>query len=365
MADGQLPVKIRHRGVDFVQNRRGDPCWVSWPERVEEFMYKVGLLLLPELSNLGLAAVTEPLFVANWLAQRPLFEWLSVSVDGKPVRASSGAIIPVSGDLAAATACETVFVLASFDPLQTVRSRVIVRWLKRVARAGVELVGIENGSLALAEAGLLDNHPAAIHWDNLPGFQELYPKVRIAQTRCSFTRNRATCAGATAILDMMVAWICRHGEAQVADEVARHLLLCGPGGPERAGAIPAGRGAVRGDDTINRARAIMQANIDEPLTCEAVARRMNISLRQLERRFKQQSGRTVHAEYMLVRVEKAHQYLQQTSLSVTEVAALTGFSSVEYFSKVYRRAFATLPSVDRRQSTDAPVFRRHAKNTVR
>jgi AraC family transcriptional regulator, carnitine catabolism transcriptional activator len=324
-------------------------------------MYKVGLVLLPEFSNLGLAAVTEPLFVANWLAERPVFEWLAVSADGKPVRASNGAIVPVGGDLATATDRETVFVLASFDPLRTARSRVIVRWLKRMARAGVELVGIENGSLALAEAGLLDDHPAAIHWDNLPGFQELYPKVRIAQTSCSFTRNRATCAGATAILDMMIAWICRRGEAQVADEVARHLLLGGPGGSEGTGAI---RGAVRGDDTLNRARAIMQANIDEPLSCEAVARRMSISLRQLERRFKQQSGRTVHAEYMLVRVEKAHQYLQQTGLSVTEVAALTGFSGVEYFSKVYRRAFATLPSADRRQSTDAPVFRRHPKKPV-
>ena len=69
-------------------------------------------------------------------------------------------------------------------------------------------------------------------------------------------------------------------------------------------------------------------------------------------------GRTLHAEYRLVRVERAHQYLQQTGLSVTEVAALTGFSSVEYFSKVYRRTFATLPSEDRRQATDAPVFRR-------
>jgi AraC family carnitine catabolism transcriptional activator len=83
-------------------------------------------------------------------------------------------------------------------------------------------------------------------------------------------------------------------------------------------------------------------------------------LRQLERRFKQQLGQTLHSEYMLVRVERAHQYLQQTGLSVTEVSALTGFTSVEYFSKVYRRVFGVLPSKDRRQSTDAPVFRMKA-----
>ena len=311
-------------------------------------MRRLALLLLPEFSNLGLAAVIEPLFVANWLAQRPLFEWQSVSLDGKPVRASNGAELTVNGALASAGQCTSVFVLSSFEPLQTARNRVLIRWLQKLARVGVELGGIENGSLPLAQAGLLDHHPAAIHWDNLAGFQELFPKVRIAKGSFSFSRNRLTCAGAAAILDMMVAWIAQHADGRIADEVARHLLLSDHGGRE----------PEQGDDVISRARAMMQSHIDDPLSCESIAGRLNISLRQLERKFKQVMGRTLHAEYRLVRVERAHQYLQQTDLTVTEVAALTGFSSVEYFSKVYQRAFATRPSQDRRQATNAPVFRR-------
>ncbi len=319
-------------------------------------MRRLGLLLLPEFSNLGLAAVVEPLFVANWLAQRPLFEWRSLSADGKPVRASNGAVVHVDADLAGAPDCGSIFVLASFEPLRAARSKLVTRWLQRTARLGVELGGIENGSLALAQAGLLDQHPAAVHWDNLPGFQELFPKVRLATETFSFTRNRMTCAGAAAILDMMIAWISRHADAQIAEEVAKHLLLRRRGGSAPA---PAAQGSSTYGDVIARARVLMQAHIDDPLSCESLARRLNLSLRQLERRFKQSLGTTVHAEYVLVRVERAHQYLQQTDLSVTEVAALTGFSSVEYFSRVYRRVFATLPSIDRRQSTDAPVFRRH------
>jgi AraC family carnitine catabolism transcriptional activator len=344
---------------------------------------KLALLLLPEFSNFGLAAVTEPLFIANWLAQRAAFEWRTISDDGKPVRASNGSIVPVDGDLTLAAGCASVFVLASFDPARTARSRALVRWLKRIARSGVELAGIENGSLALAEAGLLDHHPAAIHWDNLAGFQELFPKIRIAQSLFSFSNNRVTCAGAAAILDMMIAWIGQHADVQTSSEVARHLLLysrrgsAGAGAPARTTSAYAGPtfaapdrslhdGAAGGrlasdsDALVERARAIMQAHVDDPLSCGAVAQQLGLSLRQLERRFKQQLGQTLHSEYMLVRVEKAHQYLQQTSLSVTEVAALTGFSSVEYFSKVYRRVFGVLPSTDRRQSTDAPVFRMKA-----
>jgi AraC family transcriptional regulator, carnitine catabolism transcriptional activator len=352
------------------------------------FLRKLALLLLPEFSNFGLAAVTEPLFIANWLAQDTVFEWRTICDDGKPVRASNGSIVPVDGDLALAAGCASVFVLASFDPARTARSRALVRWLKRIARSGVEFVGIENGSLALAEAGLLDHHSAAIHWDNLAGFQELFPKIRIAQALISFSNNRVTCAGAAAILDMMITWIGQHADVQTASEVARHLLLYSRRGPSAQGAPARGTlahgmsayggltyratdrwlpdGAAGGqfasdsDAVVARARALMQANVDDPLSCGALAQQLGLSLRQLERRFKQQLGQTLHSEYMLVRVEKAHQYLQQTGLTVTEVAALTGFSSVEYFSKVYRRVFGVLPSTDRRQSTDAPVFRMKA-----
>ena len=62
-------------------------------------MRKIAFLVLPEFSNLGLAAAMEPLFVANWLAQRTLFEWQVVSVDGKPVRASNGREVSVDGAL--------------------------------------------------------------------------------------------------------------------------------------------------------------------------------------------------------------------------------------------------------------------------
>jgi AraC family transcriptional regulator, carnitine catabolism transcriptional activator len=315
---------------------------------------KVALLLLPEFSNFGLAAVTEPLFVANWLAQATVFEWRTISDDGKPVRASNGSDIPVDGDLTLAAGCASLFVLASFDPARTARSRARTRWLKRIARTGTELVGIENGSLALAEAGLLDQHAAAVHWDNLAGFQELFPRIRIAQSLFSFSNNRVTCAGAAAILDMMIAWIAHHADAQTSTEVARHLLLS----PRRDSRH--GDPAAAQDPLVARARAIMQAHVDDPLSCDTIAQQLGLSLRQLERRFKQQLGQTLHSEYMLVRVEKAHQYLQQTTLSVTEVSALTGFTSVEYFSKVYRRVFGVLPSKDRRQSTDAPVFRQKA-----
>src|SRR6202012_46156 len=101
------PVKFRHADDGIVLNRS------VWPEGLHRClnrgsMRRLGLLLLPEFSNLGWAGVPEPLFVANWLAQRMLFEWRTVSVDGKPVRASNGALLAVDGDLAGVKECASV-----------------------------------------------------------------------------------------------------------------------------------------------------------------------------------------------------------------------------------------------------------------
>ena len=319
-------------------------------------MRKLAFLLLPEFSHLGLAAAIEPLFIANWLSQERLFDWTILSADGKPVRASNGMTISVEGDLAAAPAAKTVFVIASFEPLHAARERSVRRWLKRLARFGVELCGIENGSVVLAEAGLLNGHPVAVHWDNLLGFQEHYGQTRaISQLYCR-SGARLTCAGASAILDMMVAWMGWHGQEELAAEVAEHLLLGRLRAPDMEQRAADGAPSTV-DAAVAEAQALMREHIDEPLSCREIARRVGLSLRQMERRFRDVLQCSVLERYRLIRMTKAHQLLQQTELSVTEVAFACGFSSPEYFCRLYRAMFACSPSKDRRQSTTAPVLR--------
>ncbi len=315
-------------------------------------------MVLPEFSHLGLAAATEPLFIANWLAQAPLFEWRIVSVDGAPVRASNGMRIPVDGDIASAAGAKTVFVLASFEPDRAAKERRLLKWLQRLARFGVELCGVENGSLVLACAGLLNGHEVAVHWDNLIGFAEHYPRTRPVERLYVRSAGRVTCAGASAILDLMVAWIGWHGEPELAVEVAEHLLL-GAVRPADTGQRTSDPGTSAALGTaVARAQAIMNEHVDEPLSCGEIAQRLGLSLRQLERRFKQELGCTLLEKYRLIRMSRAHQLLQQTGLSVTQVALSCGFSSPEYFCRLYRAMFDCSPSTDRRQSTTAPVLRR-------
>jgi AraC family carnitine catabolism transcriptional activator len=225
-----------------------------------------------------------------------------------------------------------------------------------MARFGAEIVGIENGSLVLAEAGLLDGLKVAVHWDNLSGFKEHYPMARPSAQLYHRSGARITCAGAAAILDMMIAWMGWHGQRELAGEIAEHLLIAAPRAGETEQQRPAPTGAPL-DAAVREAEALMRKHVEEPLACGEIARRAGLSLRQLERRFRDGLDCTVLQHYRQIRMAEAHQLLQQTPLSVTQVALACGFSSPEYFCRLYRNQFRCLPSRDRRQSTTAPVLR--------
>jgi AraC family carnitine catabolism transcriptional activator len=157
---------------------------------------------------------------------------------------------------------------------------------------------------------------------------------------------------------MMVAWIGWHGEPELAAEVADHLLLGKVRPSQTEQRLTPSVSTERGDAVVAKAQTLMAAHLEEPLSCREIARRVGLSLRQIERRFLHELRRTVLQHYRQVRMAKAHQLLQQTSMSVIDVAVACGFSSAEYFCRVYRHQFGWLPSRDRRQSTTAPVLRR-------
>ena len=312
---------------------------------------RIAFLLLPDFSNLGVAAAVEPLFVANWLTKRRAFDWQFLSLDGQPVRASNGMSIAVETGLPSPETFAVIFVAASFDTAAQAQNVRLLNWLRRAARFGVQIGGIETASEVLAAAGLLDGHKAAVHWYNLEGFRERYPAVDASATRFAAERGRLTCAGGATSIDMMLALIAEKAWIALAEEVARQLIQ-----PDtaRTGPAPAEQTAER---STRAAEAIMRETLEFPLPCRDLAARIGLSDRQLQRHFQAALGMGVAQHYLHLRLERAHKYVQQTRLSVTEIALACGFGSIEHFSRSYRRAFGVAPRSDRSQTKAASVFR--------
>lgn len=324
-------------------------------------LHNFGLLLVPGFSQLAAALVTEPLFIANWLASRALFRWSTLSADGFAVRSSSGGPLAVDAPLTAETAFDTVLVIASFDVRSSGSDPRVVQWLRRAARNGVRIGAVETGAEILAEAGLLDGHESPIHWYNAKGSQERHPELRLTETLYDLSDRRPLSAGGTATLDMMLELVARLAGEELAAEVSKHLLVDGrrPGSRPQPSLgvplLPVGPGRLR-HDAVARAHAIMEATLEEPVSCAELAREVGVSARHLQRLFRARLGRGMEATYRELRMAKAHQLVQQTEMSLTEISVACGFSSLEVFSRSYRARFGVAPSRDRRQSVESSVY---------
>lgn len=325
--------------------------------------HRFGLVLVPGFSYLALAMAIEPLFIANWLARRKLFSWSTLSTDGFAVAASNGIQSAVNYPLGTTERFDVVLVLASFDARDAASDGRLLKWLRWAERAGADVGAIETGSEILAAAGMMGDHTAPVHWYNIEGMRERYPDVNVTDTLYSLSARRPISAGASTTLDMMTALIARLAGQELANEVAQHLLLQKRQGNDCQRTLDSRDQGTAARDPVTRARHIMASTIDEPVSCTRIATMVGVSERHLQRLFRQQLGSGMAQVYHMLRMERAHQLVQQTELTITQISVACGFSSLEVFSRTYRKAFNVSPSKDRHQSVDSSVFRRAQSKT--
>lgn len=320
---------------------------VSTPETV-------GFLLIPRFSMIAFTAALEPLRLANHISGRELYRWVLLSPDGAPGEASCGLRIAVDHGIDAAPHIPAIVLCSGIDG-HWYEDRAVLSWLRRRAAQGVEFGSLCTASHILARAGLLNGYRCTIHWENLAGFSETYPEIEATDELFTVDRNRFTCAGGTAAMDMMLHRIARtHGD-KLAVSIAEQLLH----EKIRQGSVRQ-REAIQPDPAIEReelaaAVKLMLENIEEPLDLLTLSSRLGQSRRNVERLFRKFMNCSPARYYLGLRLQRARQLLCQTRMSVMEVAISCGFVSATHFSKCYRDYFGVAPRNDQSSHRVRPL----------
>lgn len=297
----------------------------------------VGFVLIPGFPLMSYAAAIEPLRAANQLSGRTLYRWWHASPDGLAVAASNGvAVLPdvAVGDVV--PAASRLFVCAGGNP-STFGNRRVFGWLRELGRRRLAVGGISAGPWILARAGLLDRRRCTLHWEHIPAFRERFPKVEVERSLFEIDRDRITCSGGIAALDLMLRLVADdHGAdlaAAVGDWFIHGQIREGPA-PQRM-ALPL-RFGVR-DARLLQVLEAIEANLERPLSRASLAEIASVSERQLERLFRAALGRTLHAHYLDQRLAQAARLERETALPMAEVATATGFTSAAELRRVRQR----------------------------
>ena len=305
--------------------------------------FRIGLLLIDGFALMSYSAVVEPLRAANLLSRRTCYDIRHIPAAGPSARSSNGAEIRGTGYIGQDVEFDLILVIAGGDPTSFKDNRVF-QWLRTLSRRGVSLGGVSGGPVILASAGVMKNRRMTVHWEHATALTEMSAGLIIERSLYVIDRDRFTCAGGIAPLDMMHALLTEHHGPAFARQVSdwfMHTEIRAASGPQRAGLVE--RYGTTSSPIILAIEA-MENHVADPLELRELAKLAEISPRQLNRLFRNKLGQSTMSFYCNLRIEKARKLLTQSPLSITEIALANGFSSSAHFANSFRRTFGCTPS---------------------
>ncbi|GHC16536.1 GlxA family transcriptional regulator [Aidingimonas halophila] len=312
----------------------------------------VGFVLLPGFSLLAQACAMEPLAVANQLAGARLYSSASFALDPQAVKSMAEAsLVPqhnLVGDTPSVsdTSLDMVLVCGP-SPLPPLDLEGLRSWLQRLAGRGIVLGGIAGGTEVLACAGVLDGYRATLPWQRFDAFASDHPRVTLSQQLFEIDRDRLTCGGGTASMDMMMTLIGHHHGQPLAERVSEHFVLERIRMADEPQQVSLRSRLGHAPQSLHDAVSLMEANIEEPLTTHELAEHLGISRRQLERLFKKYLKAVPSRYYLDIRLQQARKLLRDSDRPVGDIALQTGFSSGAHFSTAYRNHYGITPREER------------------
>lgn len=241
---------------------------------------------------------------------------------------------------------DTIILAGSADVVAPVPEK-LVRALRKAHVRGARIASICSGAFLLAATGLLDGRRATTHWLAADELARRYPNIRVDANVLYVDEGQVlTSAGAAAGLDLCLHMVRRDFGAAMAAQAARLSVM-----PlERQGGqsqfIAQARSEPEGS-SLDALLPWLEKNLNKKLTLAAIARRAAMSVRSLNRRFKEQTETTPLQWVLKARVRRAQLLLETTSHSVERVAEQVGFHSSSVLREHFRRIVRTTPQAYR------------------
>ncbi|MEV5379547.1 GlxA family transcriptional regulator [Streptomyces nondiastaticus] len=307
------------------------------------------IVLFDEVQSLDFTGPAEVFDGARqWTGDPATYRVHTATLDGGPVRTSSGLRVTPDSALHDAPAAHTLLVPGG-EGTRTPDPR-LVTWLREHAPRAERVVSVCTGSFLLAAAGLLEGRRATTHWAFCAALAARFPSVRVEPDPI-YVRdgNVVTSAGVTAGIDLALALVEDDLGREPALAVARNLVvfLRRPGNQTQFSAPLAAQTASR-----PRLRDVQHWIVENPaadLSVEALAARADLSPRHFARAFHSETGMTPGRYVDRVRLEAARRQLEDTGDGVEEVSRACGYGTPEAMRRAFVRSLGTSPAEYRRR----------------
>ncbi len=298
----------------------------------------VGIVALPGFTLTALSLFLDPFRLAaddRDKSRQIRCAWKIGTLSGDPVTSSSGMVIEPTAPIGEVEECDYVAVVGGLLAQYRPRQQRLVDLIRRADKRGKSVVGLCTAAFLLAEGGLLEDRNCCVSWFHRDDFVEMFDGYTPDTTSLFHRSGRHfTCAGGLGAASLALSII----QTEISEELARKSasILMIPYELVRSEQPALSFSGVR-SPLIRKAIRIFEETLEEPAPMVEVARKLGVSIRQMERGFRMALGRTAFEVREELRVKRARELLAETSLSLLDVAVASGFTDTRSMNRSFAR----------------------------
>jgi transcriptional regulator GlxA family with amidase domain len=316
----------------------------------------VAFILCPHFTLMPFAAIIDTLRLAadDGDGSRQIHcRWTIVGPSLKSVEASCGIKVQPWETFGDPGRFDYVVVVGGLLHRGPTSDEVTFDYLREADRKGVTLVGVCTGSFTLIRAGLMNRRRCCVSWFHYHDLIEEFPDVMpVADRLFVVDGRRITCAGGAGALDL-AAWIVERHLGRAFAQKSLHIMVVdrarSPNTPQpQPPTVPLAQ-----SERVRRAMLLIEQHLSEPLDVGEIARRVNISRRQLERLFHREVGISLQGFSRAMRLQYGLWLLANGPRTIAEIADECGFADPSHFNRLFRATFGKPPSQARSEGREA------------
>lgn len=302
----------------------------------------------PGVTLLDVAGPAEVLNEANRSGAN--YQVMTYSLDGHPVRSSTGITVAADSSVARAAELDTVLLPGSEELVTFIEPELKTAAVQLSSGVG-RIASICTGAFLLATTGLLDGRRATTHWRHSATLARRYPHISVELDAIFVTDGPiATSAGVSAGIDLTLALVEDDHGATLARDVARSLVvfLQRPGGQSQF-SVPSRTPKPR-NRPLRHLVDTMAADPAGNYSVPKLAAAAGISARHLNRLFRRELGTTPARYLERLRLEAARTLIE-SGHTVSSAATRSGFGSEESLRRAFVTHLGVPPTTYRRRFT--------------
>jgi AraC family transcriptional regulator, transcriptional activator FtrA len=276
------------------------------------------------------------------------YRFATCAIDRGPLRAHGGLRFETEHDSRLLREADLIVIPGWKGPEAQVPA-VYVRLLRAAHARGARLASLCSGAFVLAAAGLVDGRRIATHWRYAEALRKARPQAIVdADVLYVAETNVMTSAGSAAGVDLLLHIVRMDFGPRAANSVARRLVMP----PHRDGGQAQFIERPVPVTDKNQFAALLdeiRENIGKFWTIDQMAREAAMSKRTFARQFVAALGIPPGEWLLILRIDEAKRLLEETALSVEQVAGQVGFGVAATLRHHFGRLVGLTPRDYRRR----------------